>query len=247
VTPRLMREAAALARRAGVRLHTHLAETREEDAYCRQSMGKTPTEYADDLGWLGPDVWLAHGVHLDEPAIKRLSATGTSLAHCPSSNARLAAGIAPVRSLLSAKARVGLGVDGPASSEGSTVLGEMRQALLVARLKDGPDALSARQALWLATRGGATCLGRAAELGAIKPGMLADIALWRLDTLAHDAYAYGSTGQDPVAALVMGPQAPLRLLLVNGEPVVQDSELRTGDVTAITGNVRAARRGLLGD
>jgi cytosine/adenosine deaminase-related metal-dependent hydrolase len=247
VTPRLMREAAALARRAGVRLHTHLAETREEDAYCRQSMGKTPTEYADELGWLGPDVWLAHGVHLDEPAVKRLAVTGTSLAHCPSSNARLAAGIAPVRSLLSAKARVGLGVDGPASSEGSTVLGEMRQALLVARLKDGPDALSARQALWLATRGGATCLGRAAELGAIKPGMLADIALWRLDTLAHDAYAYGSTGQDPVAALVMGPQAPLRLLLVNGETVVQDSELRTGDVTAITGNVRAARRRLLGD
>jgi cytosine/adenosine deaminase-related metal-dependent hydrolase len=247
VTPRLMREAAALARRAGVRLHTHLAETREEDAYCRQSMGKTPTEYADELGWLGPDVWLAHGVHLDEPAVKRLAATGTSLAHCPSSNARLAAGIAPVRSLLSAKARVGLGVDGPASSEGSTVLGEMRQALLVARLKDGPDALSARQALWLATRGGATCLGRAAEIGAIKPGMLADIALWRLDTLAHDAYAYGSTGHDPVAALVMGPQAPLELLLVNGRPVVARDELRTGDVTAITRDVRAARRRLLRD
>jgi cytosine/adenosine deaminase-related metal-dependent hydrolase len=252
VTPRLMREAAALARRAGVRLHTHLAETQEEDAYCRQSMGKTPTEYADDLGWLGPDVWLAHGVHLDEPAVKRLAATGTSLAHCPSSNARLAAGIAPVRQLLNAElngstAGVGLGVDGPASSEGSTVLAEMRQALLAARLRDGPDALSARQALWLATRGGARCLGREDELGALRPGMLADIALWRLDTLAHDAYAYGAAGQDPVAALVMGPQAPLELLLVNGRPVVERDELLTGDVTAITRDVRAARRRLLGD
>jgi len=250
VTPRLMREAAALARRAGVRLHTHLAETAEEDAYCRQTMGKTPAEYADDLGWLGPDVWLAHGVHLDEPAVKRLAATGTSLAHCPSSNARLAAGIAPVRQLLNAqlsgrKSGVGLGVDGPASSEGSTVSGEMRQALLAARLRDGPAALSPRQALWLGTRGGARCLGREDEIGALRPGMLADVALWRLDTLAHDAYAFGGTDPDPVAALVMGPPAPLELLLVNGRPVVERDQLRTADITAITGEVRAARRRLL--
>jgi cytosine/adenosine deaminase-related metal-dependent hydrolase len=247
VTPRLMREAAALARRTGVRLHTHLAETREEDAYCRQSMGKTPAEYAEDLGWLGEDVWLAHGVHLDEPAVKRLAATGTSVAHCPSSNARLAAGIAPVRQLLAsqvpgATSGVGLGVDGPASSEGSTVAGEMRQALLVARLKDGPAALSARQALWLATRGGARCLGREDEIGALRPGMLADIALWRLDTLAHDAGAYGGADGDPVTALVLGPQAPLELLLINGKPVVEDGELRTADVAAISRDVRAARR-----
>jgi cytosine/adenosine deaminase-related metal-dependent hydrolase len=254
VTPRLMREAAALARRTGVRLHTHLAETREEDAYCRQSMGKTPAEYAEDLGWLGEDVWLAHGVHLDEPAIKRLAATSTSVAHCPSSNARLAAGIAPVRELLASQvpgagestgAGVGLGVDGPASSEGSTVAGEMRQALLVARLRDGPAALSARQALWLATRGGARCLGREDGIGALRPGMLADIALWRLDTLAHDASAYGGTDGDPVAALVLGPRAPLELLLINGKPVVEDGELRTADVAAITRDVRAARRTLL--
>jgi cytosine/adenosine deaminase-related metal-dependent hydrolase len=250
VTPRLMREAAALARRTGVRLHTHLAETAEEDAYCRQTMGKTPAEYADDLGWLGPDVWLAHGVHLDEPAVKRLAATGTSLAHCPSSNARLAAGIAPVRQLLNAqlsgrRSGVGLGVDGPASSEGSTVLGEMRQALLAARLKDGPAALSPRQALWLGTRGGARCLGREDEIGALRPGMLADLALWRLDTLAHDAHAFGDPDPDPVAALVMGPPAPLELLLVNGRPVVERDRLRTADVTAITGDVRAARRRLL--
>jgi cytosine/adenosine deaminase-related metal-dependent hydrolase len=262
VTPRLMREAAALARRTGVRLHTHLAETEDEDAYCRQSTGKTPAEYAEDLGWLGEDVWLAHGVHLDEPAIERLAATGTSVAHCPSSNARLAAGIAPVRQLLASQvpgtrtstrastgastgAGVGLGVDGPASGEGATVAGEMRQALLVARLKDGPAALSARQALWLGTRGGARCLGREDEIGALRPGMLADIALWRLDTLAHDASAYGDAEGDPVAALVLGPQAPLDLLLIDGKPVVENGELRTADITAITRDVRAARRTLL--
>ena len=247
VTQRLMREAAALARRTGVRLHTHLAETREEDAYCRQSLGQTPAEYADDLGWLGPDVWLAHCVHLDEPAVKRLAVTGTAVAHCPSSNARLGSGIAPVRQLLRAGAGVGLGVDGPASSESSTVAGELRQSLLAARLRaeDGPAALSARQALWLGTRGGARCLGREDEIGALRPGMLADIALWRLDTLAHDAAAYGrDPAGDPVAALVFGPSAPLELLLVGGAPVVEGGELRTADVTAATRNIRLARQRL---
>ena len=163
VSQQLMRESAELARRLGVRMHTHLAETREEDAYCRQTLGRTPAEFADDLGWLGEDVWLAHGVHLDEPAVKRLAVTGTSVAHCPTSNARLGAGIAPVRQLLRAGAAVGLGVDGPASSEGTTVVAELHQALLAARLRDeqGPAALTARQALWLGTRGGASCLGRA--------------------------------------------------------------------------------------
>jgi cytosine/adenosine deaminase-related metal-dependent hydrolase len=239
-TARLMREAAGLARRTGVRLHTHLAETREEDAYCRQSLGRTPAEYADDLGWLGPDVWLAHCVHLDEPATKRLAVTGTSVAHCPSSNARLGSGIAPVRQLLRAGAGVGLGVDGPASSEATTVAGELRQAMLTARLRgdDGPAALSARQALWLGTRGGARCLGREDEIGALRPGMLADIALWRLDDLGHDPI------DDPVAALVAGPAAPLELLLVGGQPVVERGELRTADVSTATRNVQAARRRL---
>jgi cytosine/adenosine deaminase-related metal-dependent hydrolase len=242
VTARLMREAAGLARRLGVRLHTHLAETREEDAYCRQTLGRTPAEYAEELGWLGEDVWLAHCVHLDEPAAKRLAATGTSVAHCPTSNARLGSGIAPVRQLLRAGAAVGLGVDGPASSEGTSLAGELRQALLAARLRDsdGPAALTARQALWLGTRGGARCLGRADEIGALRPGMLADVALWRLDTLAHDAIA----DQDPVAALVLGPPAPLELLLVGGTPVVERGELRTADVSAAAREVRAARRRL---
>jgi cytosine/adenosine deaminase-related metal-dependent hydrolase len=195
VSARLMREMAELARGLGVRMHTHLAETREEDAYCRQTLGRTPAEYADELGWLGRDVWLAHCVHLDEPAVKRLAVTGTSVAHCPTSNARLGSGIAPVRQLLRAGAAVGLGVDGSASSEGTTLAGELHQALLAARLRDehGPAALSARQALWIGTRGGASCLDRADEIGALRPGMLADIALWRVDTLAHDPIAHGAS------------------------------------------------------
>ena len=243
VTPELMREAAALARRTGTRLHTHLAETREEDAYCRQTLGRTPAEYMDDLGWLGDDVWFAHCVHLDETAAKRLAVAGAAVAHCPSSNARLGSGIAPVRQLLRAGAAVGLGVDGPASSEATTVAGELRQALLVARLRadDGPGALSARQALWLGTRGGARCLGRDDELGALRPGLLADIALWRLDTLGRDAIG------DPVAALVFGAPAPLELLLVNGMPVVERGELRTIDVTTATRDVRTARKRLFGE
>jgi len=245
VSPRLMRESADLARGLGVRMHTHLAETREEDAYCRQALGRTPAEYAEDLGWLGPDVWLAHCVHLDEAAVRRFAATGTSVAHCPTSNARLGAGIAPVRHLLQAGATVGLGVDGAASSEGTSLAGELRQALLAARVRDGhgPSALTARQALWLGTRGGARCLGRD-ETGALRPGLLADIALWRLDTLAHDAIAHGPGGDkdgDPVAALVLGPPAPLELLLVGGAPVVEGGELRTADAAEAAREVRAAR------
>jgi 8-oxoguanine deaminase len=243
VTAELMREAATLARRTGTRLHTHLAETRQEDAYCRQTLGRTPAEYMDDLGWLGDDVWFAHCVHLDQTAAKRLAVTGAAVAHCPSSNARLGSGIAPVRQLLRAGASVGLGVDGPASSEAATVAGELRQALLVARLRadDGPSAMSARQALWLGTRGGARCLGREDELGALRPGMLADIALWRLDALGQEAI------EDPVAALVFGAPAPVELLLVNGVPVVERGELRSTDVAAATRDVRAARKRLFGE
>jgi cytosine/adenosine deaminase-related metal-dependent hydrolase len=249
VSARLMRETAELARGLGIRMHTHLAETREEDDYCRQTTGRTPAEYADELGWLGDDVWLAHCVHLDEAAVNRFAATGTAVAHCPTSNARLGAGIAPVRQLLQAGAPVGLGVDGAASSEGTSLAGELHQALLVARLRDstGPAALTARQALWVGTRGGARCLGRSDEIGALRPGMLADIALWRVDTLAHDATARGpdgAAGGDPVAALVLGPPAPLELLLVGGATVVEHGELRTADVAAAVRDVRAARRQL---
>jgi cytosine/adenosine deaminase-related metal-dependent hydrolase len=167
------------------------------------------------------------------------------VAHCPTSNARLGAGIAPVRDLLEAGAVVGLGVDGATSSEGSSLAGELRQALLAARFRDecGPSALTARQAPWLGTRGGARCLGRDDEIGALRPGLLADIALWRLDGVAHDAIAHGPSG-DPVAALVLGPPAPLELLLVGGTPVVDGGELRTVDATTAAREVRAARQRL---
>jgi cytosine/adenosine deaminase-related metal-dependent hydrolase len=235
---RLMREATRFRRYEKVRLHTHLAETRDEDQYCQRTFGRSPAEYLDDLGWLGPDVWLAHCVHLDDEAVKRLAATGTSVAHCPSSNGRLGSGIAPVRRLLRAGVPVGLGVDGPASSEGTTVTGELRQALFAARFADGAEALTTRRALWMATRGGAACLGRSGEIGALAPGMLADVALWRLDGMAADAI------DDPVTALVLTPPARAELVLVGGRPVVDGGESRTADPAAAVREVRAARRRL---
>ncbi|WP_326559621.1 8-oxoguanine deaminase [Micromonospora sp. NBC_01796] len=238
VTPKLMTEAAALARRRGVRLHTHLAETIEEEGYCRETHGCTPVEYAERLGWLGPDVWLAHAVHLDDHAVGRLAATGTSVAHCPSSNARLGAGIARTRDLLDAGVPVGLGVDGPASQEANQLGAELRQALYAARLRGGPTALTARQALALGTTGGARCLGREDQIGSIEPGKLADLAVWRIDGLGHIGI------DDPVAALVFGPPAPVELLLVGGRPVVERGELRTADERDLVRRIRRAHRTL---
>jgi cytosine/adenosine deaminase-related metal-dependent hydrolase len=243
----LMREAAALARATGTRLHTHLAETRDEEDELREKTGRSPAEFAEEAGWLDADVWLAHCVHLDDAAIGKLAATGTGVAHCPSSNGRLGSGIAPVRKLLAAGVPVGLGVDGPASGDAASMVGELRQALLAARSRgnDGAGALTARQALWMATRGGARCLGRDGEIGALRPGALADVALWRLDTLFSDALAHGPGG-DPVTALVFGPPAVLALLLVGGNPVVEDGELRTVSVTDAVRGVRVARDRLFG-
>ncbi|MEU8024354.1 8-oxoguanine deaminase [Micromonospora haikouensis] len=239
VTGTLMRESAALARRRGVRLHTHLAETVEEEEYCRATHGCTPVEYAEQLGWLGDDVWLAHGVHLADPAVAMLAATGTAVAHCPSSNARLGAGIARVPDLLAAGVPVGLGVDGAASQEAGQLGAELRQALYAARLRGGPAALTARQALALGTMGGARCLGRADEIGSLEVGKLADVALWRIDGLGHAGI------DDPVAALVLGPPAPLALLLVGGRTVVEDAELRTADADALALAATGAHRRLL--
>ncbi|MFI7432274.1 8-oxoguanine deaminase [Micromonospora haikouensis] len=239
VTGTLMRESAALARRRGVRLHTHLAETVEEEEYCRATHGCTPVEYAEQLGWLGDDVWLAHGVHLDDPAVAKLAATGTAVAHCPSSNARLGAGTARVPDLLAAGVPVGLGVDGAASQEAGQLGAELRQALYAARLRGGPAALTARQALALGTMGGARCLGRADEIGSLEVGKLADVALWRVDGLGHAGI------DDPVAALVLGPPAPVALLLVGGRTVVEDAELRTADADALALAAAGAHRRLL--
>jgi len=235
VTERLMTQAADLARRRGVRLHTHLAETAEDIDYCAERFGCSPVEYAESVGWLGADVWLAHAVYLDDQAIARLAATGTGVAHCPSSNARLGAGICRSRALRDAGVRVGLGVDGPASNEASSLLEEARHAVLFARAVGGPAALGPRDALEMATLGGAAVLGRSDEIGSLEVGKLADVALWRLDTLPHAGIA------DPAAALVLGSLPPLELLLVNGRPVVERDHVRTVDEDAAArAAVRAA-------
>jgi cytosine/adenosine deaminase-related metal-dependent hydrolase len=235
VTGELMREAASLARDRGVRLHTHVAETVDEDEFCAERFGCTPVEYLDSLGWLGEDVWLAHGVHLDDAAIRRLAATRTGVAHCPSSNGRLGAGICRTADLLAAGVPVGLGVDGAASNEESSLIGEVRQAVLMARAVGGPSALTVRQSLELATLGGARILGRADEIGSLEVGKLADVALWRVDGLPHAGIA------DPVASLVLGARPPLELLLVNGEVVVERNVVRTVDeAQAAAGAAQAA-------
>jgi cytosine/adenosine deaminase-related metal-dependent hydrolase len=238
VTDELMKQSAVLARELGVRLHTHLAETVEEDAYCREQFGVTPAEYVESLGWMGADVWFAHGVHLDDAAIARMAATGTGLAHCPSSNGRLGAGLAPIKALLKAGAPVGLGVDGAASQESGMLVEELRQSVYVSRYRALTGAadrsLDARTALYLGTAGGARVLGRQDEIGSLAPGYCADIALWKLDGLGHADIT------DPVAALVFGPPAPLKLLTVHGETVVEDGELRTVDAAELARDARAA-------
>ena len=238
VTRELMAEAGELARRRGVRLHTHLAETEDEEEFCLQQYGVRPVEYLEDLGWLGDDVWLAHCIHLDEREVRRFGETGTGVAHCPSSNARLGAGIAPVAALVGAGAPVGLGVDGAASNEAGELGMEMRKALLFARLRGGPAALTARQALEAATIHGARCLGWEAEIGSLEPGKLADVALWRIDDLGHAGIA------DPVAALVLGPPQPVELLLVNGRLIVEGQELRTSDEREIAKGIASASKRL---
>ena len=231
VTPGLMADAAELARRRGVRLHTHLAETLDEERFCQERFGVRPVDYLDELGWLGYDVWLAHCVHLDPPEIGRFGATGTGVAHCPNSNARLGAGIAPVADLVGAGVPVGLGVDGGASNEEGGLASEMRAALQFARLAGGPQALTARQALARATIDGARCLGRDDELGSLEAGKLADVALWRLDGL------HGAGIADPVAGLVLGATHAVELLLVGGREIVEGGEMRTADEAQVAAEI----------
>ena len=238
VTGELMRESAALARELGVRLHTHLAETLDEEQFCLEQFGARPVDYVESLGWLGDDVWLAHCVHLSPSDIAKFAATGTGTAHCPTSNARLGSGIAPIPELLAAGAPVGLGVDGVASNEHGGLAEELHMALMMARARKGPLAMTARESLGIATMGGARNLGRHRELGSLEVGKLADIALWRLDGLGHADIV------DPVVALVFGPPAPLQLLLVNGNAVVEGNELRTADAYALGQDAKRAAREL---
>ena len=238
VTADLLREAAVLARDLGVRLHTHGSETIEEDAFCREKFGMGPTDYLESLGWLGSDVWMAHCVHLDDVSIAKFAATGTSVAHCPSSNARLAAGIAPVPAMLRAGVSVGLGVDGAASNESGQLGTELRNSLLMNRLAWGADSITGRDVLRMSTMGGARVLGRDSELGSLEPGKLADIALWRIDSVEHAGIA------DPVAALTLAALPPLTRLFVGGEVVVAEGELVRVDEWSIARDAASAARRL---
>jgi cytosine/adenosine deaminase-related metal-dependent hydrolase len=219
VTPQLMAETAALARARGVRLHTHLAETDDEDRFCLERFGVRPLQYLDDLGWLGDDVWLAHCVHLDDADIKRMSSTRTAVAWCPTSNMRLGSGFAPAREMIDAGVQVGLAVDGSASNDSGNLLAEARQAMLTTRARKGAASMSARQSLRVATRGGAACLGRD-DIGSLEVGKRADIALF-----ATDGLAFRGAEADPVAALVFCNPGPVQHLFVEGKPVVHDGQL----------------------
>jgi cytosine/adenosine deaminase-related metal-dependent hydrolase len=229
VTDELMRRTADLARAEGVRLHTHLAETLDENTYCLEVYGCRPAEYLRRLGWLGRDVWLAHCVHLDDQEVALFGETGTGVAHCPSSNFRLGSGIAPVRKMLSAGVPVGLGVDGSASNDTSNMLAEARQALLAHRLGADPSAwVTAEEALWMATRGGALCLGRD-DIGSLVPGKAADLIL-----IDQRRLSYAGSGDDPLAALVFSPwPEPVDTVMVNGRIVVEGGQLVGVDVPAL--------------
>ena len=225
VSPDLMRESLALARDYGVCSHTHLAETLDEHAYCREKFGRTPVELAEDLGWVGADVWHAHMVHPSRDEIGRLGKSHTGIAHCPTSNMRLASGIAPAVLLQQAGARVGLGVDGSASNDGSHMLAEARQAMLLQRVSGNPAALSAFEALRMATRGGAAVLGRN-DIGYLAPGMAADFIGYRLDRLA----LAGGAVHDPLASLVFCYPPGVDLSVINGRVRVEAGRLLETDL-----------------
>jgi cytosine/adenosine deaminase-related metal-dependent hydrolase len=231
----LMRESAALARSLGVRLHTHLAENDHDVAYTQERFNCTPTQYAEQLGWVGDDVWHAHCVKIDEPGRYLFARTGTGIAHCPCSNMRLASGILPLRRLLDDGVKVGLGVDGSASNDAAHLLNEARQAMLLARVgralepfgcDHGPADMTPRDALRLATRGGAEVLGRAHDIGQIRAGFCADLALFRTDTLAMA----GGAVHDPVGALMLCASANADFTVVHGRVVVRQGQLATVDL-----------------
>ncbi|MGW7082281.1 8-oxoguanine deaminase [Streptomyces sp. NPDC054871] len=233
VSTELMKQGAELARAKGVRLHTHGSETVEEEKFCHELFGMGPTDYFESTGWLGDDVWMAHCVHMNDSDIAAFARTGTGVAHCPSSNARLAAGIARVPDMLKAGVPVGLGVDGTASNESGELHTELRNALLINRLGAHREAaLNARQALRLGTFGGAQVLGRSTQIGSLEPGKLADLVLWKIDGIGHSSIA------DPVTAIVFGAAAPVTLSLVNGRPIVEDGSLLHVDEDAIARSAR---------
>ena len=226
VSTDLMKDSAALARDKGVMLHTHLAENDEDVAYSLEKFGCRPGQYAEDMGWTGDDVWHAHCVKLDAQEIDLFAQTGTGVAHCPCSNCRLGSGIAPVRALRDAGVRVGLGVDGSASNDAGHLLDEARQTMLLQRVKNGADAMSAREALEIATLGGAQVLGRS-DVGSLEVGKRADFAIWDMVNLA------AAGNWDPVAALVLTGPHQVRDLYVEGRAVVQSGQMTTIDLPSV--------------
>jgi cytosine/adenosine deaminase-related metal-dependent hydrolase len=239
VSTGLMRDAAALDRDKGVMLHTHLAENDEDIAYSLSQFGCRPGQYAEDLGWTGEHAWHAHCVKLDAAEIDLFARTRTGVAHCPCSNCRLGSGIAPVRQMRDAGVPVALGVDGSASNDAGHMLAEARQAMLLQRVRNGADAMSAREALEIATLGGATVLGRSAELGSIEPGKRADLAIWDVSGLE------AAGAWDPVAALLLCGPFTVRHLVVEGRPVVRDGRLTGVDLDAVVSRARTRVRRLL--
>ncbi|MCT9127762.1 8-oxoguanine deaminase [Cupriavidus gilardii] len=227
VSRELMRESATMARHYGVSLHTHLAENDNDVAYSLERFGMTPAQYAEDLGWVGHDVWHAHCVKLDADGIALFARTGTGVAHCPCSNMRLASGIAPVRAMRDAGVPVGLGVDGSASNDGAHMLGEARQAMLLQRVGYGPAAMGAREALEIATLGGAKVLNRD-DIGALAPGMSADFVAFDMS-----AVGYAGAGHDPVAALVFCTPGTVSASVINGRVVVRDGVLLSADLPTV--------------
>ncbi len=252
VTANLMRQSASLAREYGVHLHTHLAETEDEEAFCLQQVGYRPVEYMDLLNWVGADVWFAHSVYVNQQEIGQFAACGCGVAHCPTSNMRLASGIAPISAMLAAGVKVGLGVDGSASNDGSHLLAEARQAMLAARVKEGLTGFSrsndpnrrlmtARQALELATRGGAAVLGRA-DIGALEAGKCADFFAVNLNRLP-----YAGALHDPLAALIFCAPQQVDWTFVGGKAVVKDGKLVNVDPASLVERHNRAARRLLED
>ena len=239
VSQDLMRESAALARSYGVHLHTHLAENVKDVDYSLAQFGLRPGAYAEDVGWVGDDVWHAHCVQLDAEEVGLFARTGTGVCHCPGSNMRLASGIAPIRALLDARVRVGLGVDGSASNDAGHLLNEARMAMLLQRVSGDPAALSAREALHLATRGGAAVLGRD-DIGVLAPGMAADIIAFRLDTVGFSGALH-----DPAAALVFCWPGTVDLSIINGRVIVRDGIMQTVDLPRLIEEHGAISRRLI--
>ena len=259
VTPELLRETAGLARAYGVRLHTHLCETFDEELFTLTHFKQRPVAWMETMGWLGDDVWFAHAVHVDDDEIREFARTGVGVAHCPCSNMRLASGIAPVKKYLSAGVRVGLGVDGSASNDASNLLLEARQAMLLARLRigllppEGPQTLlstsdplrrdewmTAREALEVATRGGAAVLGRQ-DVGALAPGMCADFFSIDLNTVD-----YAGALNDPVAATVFCAPQKARYTVIDGRVVVENGRVTTVDMDPVIEAHNRFSRGLAG-